>query len=127
MRFDISRAMQVACLEEDQLERLHKLENRVNYCIPNWNIQTLFNIPSIKDEHEITNDPHLQEKHTMRIKKALMALDLIGEYDIAPSLELGLEPIHDMDKNILSNKAKVIWEYSPSAGGKLSGKLKDSN
>lgn len=72
MKDFVARAMQVACLDQYQLEKLHKAEQTKGYCFPNWNIQRLFGLKSIKDCLGIPIDEGTHLAHAQRLENELL-------------------------------------------------------
>lgn len=72
MDFFVARAMQIACLDRFQLERLHEAEKRRGYCFQNADIQTVFHLPTIKEFWCLPDDEAGQQAHAGRIKTLLL-------------------------------------------------------
>lgn len=113
----VARSMQISCIEElEILMKLHATEIRLGYILPNWNVQTLLNLPDIKTIHQIPEDDNeSQERHQRRIESDIDAQGLKVKSD-----DENLEWTHNQDWMIFRNKGKIVWEYS---GGKLGGIL----
>ena len=65
MRDHVQRAMQISTLELDQLSKVHEIENRLRYLLPNWEIQERFGLPTLKDRYGILDDQENQTNHKL--------------------------------------------------------------
>lgn len=73
MDFYVSRAMQISCLEIGQINDLHDIERGRGSCLANWNIQNIFNLPTIKERWCISDDGAAQEGHANRVRTMLLS------------------------------------------------------
>jgi len=124
MEFYSSRAMQVAYLEHDQLERLHQKEKSIGYCLPNWNIQSLLGIGNIKDQFGIPDDDNAQARHKERVESEIRNAKLfkMAEGD-GLVYATNLEKTHAFDWAVFNNLNKVDFYYR---GGKRRKSLEDA-
>lgn len=120
----VARAMQVSYLTEPQLRALQEREKMRGYAIPNWNIQDLFHIDSIKDKYGIPNDDEAQLKHQTRVEKEMWDHKMFMVED-RESTEL--EYIHQLDWNVFHKKDLVNWDYQGRSrrGKKLSEEFEE--
>ncbi len=72
MKDFVARAMQIICLTESQIQDLHQIEEKRNYCLPNWNIQQYFKIDPIKNALGIPPDEQAQALHAQHIENDLI-------------------------------------------------------
>src|SRR3990167_7485827 len=100
------RAMQISILNEDQIKRLHDLETICGFAIPNWNIQEIFNISTIKETHDIPFDEELLRLHLERIQKEIRLTKLL------PENGYGLAWVHALDSEIAESGFKITWPYA---------------
>lgn len=112
MKTYLGRAMQVSYLTQEQLEKLQTREKIRGYLIPNWNIQSVFGIPSIKERYGIPDNNENQIQHNNRIDKELQAKGFLktGEF-----YEDGLDWNHAFDWAVFKRAHEIVWDYS---GGK---------
>lgn len=119
----VARAMQVSMLEQDQLERIHLIENAAHFILPNWNIQSLFDLPEIKDRYDIPEADDQQINHHRRIEKELTDKKLIqtGKF-----YEDKIEMTHAQDWNVWNAKDQILWDYAGSRKTNLKEMLRGS-
>lgn len=120
MKNSTARAMQIVCLMGEQIEQLHELEKNRGYLIPNWNIQSLFGLPTIKDRFRIPFDDAAQSNHAMRIESEI---NKNGFYNVELSHienNMNLDWTHAFDWTIFNNQGKISWDY---VGGRTGGVL----
>lgn len=68
----VARAMQIVDLFDDEILRLHAIENKRGYYIPNWNIQTLFGKRELKSVYMLpANDEMEMARNHVRVKSIL--------------------------------------------------------
>ncbi len=115
----IGRAMMVSMLEEPQLINLQDIEKAKGYLIPNWNIQTMYGLSSIKDRYGIPDDSIEQNSHNKRIMDEIDRLHLKSIDELFPE---GLDWIHAFDWNIMAAKNKIVWDF---VGAGKRGNIKD--
>jgi hypothetical protein len=108
----LARAMQVACLEREQIEKVQTLEMVAFHIIPNWNIQNILKIPSIKDRCGIPDSEDGQGRHAARVKKDLTAKGWKGPGEITDIGEM-----HEFDWTVFNNAGQIVWDHS---GGRKS-------
>lgn len=109
MKAFLSRAMQIALLEKKQLEDLHRLETRSRYAIPNWNIQSLFYLPTIKEKCGIPNDDEAQARHSERIEKELFEKNFLRRDE---RHGCDVESYHEFDWIVFNRRNEIVWDYS---------------
>lgn len=127
----VARAMQIACIAEENeiqgipaeeiIKKLHRRERILNYTIPNWNIQEILRIRTIKEHHGIPEDDlEAQETHQVRIERELINAGMrLTRHEDCDSVE----NIHSLDWMVFKNRDRVDWNYAGSAG-KRGGILK---
>lgn len=119
----LARAMQVSYLTEEQLNRIHAVENRCGQCIANWNIQDILKIPSIRDTWYIPDDAESQARHAARIRKELFSKEIVNPH--AYPGDTDKESTHAMDWAIIQRGSTIMWEYSNSKGSSIKSKMKE--
>lgn len=107
----LARAMQVSCLEETQLKKLQELEKKRNYLIANWNIQTLFSLPSLKEKlhfpgNEETNIAYCHSLEQEIIQKGWLERET-WQADFSD-----IERMHSFDWLIFHNKSQLFFEFT---------------
>ncbi len=114
MEFSLARAMQIACIEsEEELTRIHAVENRCGYCIPNWNIQAILGLRPIRELLNIPDDDSSQSKHANRIREEIKRIDLFSHVSGDGSVAaVNGDTSHSFDWAVFNNKSKIVWEYS---------------
>ena len=116
-----ARAMQISTMEQWQIEQLHERENRIGYYIPNWNIQNLFHLHSIKDNYGVPEDDLGQQAdYNNRIDSEI---DRIGARKMTEGAETHLEWLHAFDWAILNSKELLDWYHSKGKSGGLLQRL----
>ena len=116
MKNYVARAIQVSVMENDQLESVHRLELNKGYLIPNWNIQYLFQLPTVKEKYFILEDDNEAHfKYGARIEKELKEKGFLGT---GIFYELDIDWIHSFDWNVYNGKNQLLWEYQGSHGEK---------
>lgn len=109
MEFSVARAMQMSYLTMNEIERIHEVEKRCGYCLPNWNVQKILCIPSIKEKYGIPDeDDGAQERHTKRIRNEIYKL--LSEEGTSVT-QLSPEDTHGFDWIIHDKGPEMIWEY----------------
>ncbi len=103
MDFYVSRAMQVAGMNAQQLTDLHAREREKGYCFANFNIQSLFGLPTIKDAFLIPEEGC--EQHAQRVRTELLT------QKIAESMPF--EKVNEHKQKIIERMAP--WEYLHTA------------
>ncbi len=130
----VARAMQISCIvnggvicasvngkmvnltPEEVLLKLHKRERILNFNIPNWNIQEILHIQSIKELHEIPKDDlEAQEKHQERVEKDLIAAGIKFNRYTKDNMDY-MDDMHSLDWMVFKNHGKINWHYSGSKG-----------
>lgn len=113
MKTEIARAMQVACLTRDELEKVHARERVRGYLIPNWNIQKVLKIRTIKEIMCIPDNPEALASHRERIENELysneylkVALDNKGNM-----VQQDVPWQHSVDFMVLNNPKKINFAY----------------
>lgn len=108
MKTSIARAMQISCLEKDQIERLHSTEKRLGYILQNWNIQRIFGIGTIKDKYNLPSDNELLSAHNDRVEAELKSKFVLEDLDFRASVEW----FHGFDWHIQNRLGEIIFDYS---------------
>lgn len=121
----VARAMQIACIEDEEIiQKLHKRERLLNMTIPNYGIQEVLRIPTIKEKHGIPKDDlEAQEFHQERIERELIEKGI--RFDRHPKENCDyVDDMHSMDWKVFKNKDLIKWEYSGGGNGKRGGIMK---
>ena len=105
----IYRAMQIARLEMDQINHLHEIEKKRGYLLPNWNIQDLFHIPTLKESCGLPDEHETLSKHNRRIESDIKRSGIIAE-NIKGETELHAWHLYDLA--VYNSKDNILWEYS---------------
>ncbi len=129
MKGYVARAMQVAAMSGVQIADLHERELALGYLIPNWNIQTLFKLPLLKDRWSIPENAEALAAHAGRIENeidraGLTKVDAVEQPGIdAPT---NLLWTHAFDWTVNHRSGDVTWEYSGAGrrGGSVLGNLR---
>lgn len=100
----IIRCIQVSNLNIYQLQRLHEIESKTKYLLPNWNIQEIFGLSDLKHTYGINSDEC--QEYIKGIERQLVSIGIEkmaepGEY---------LDYRHALDWAILNNKERINWE-----------------
>ena len=116
-----ARAIQISTMEPWQLEQLHTKENKIGYYLPNWNIQKLLHLKSIKETYGIPDDDlFAHSDYSNRIEGEI---DTAGFLSMTEGAETSLEWLHAYDWAVINNKEKINWEYSKGKKGGLLQRL----
>lgn len=115
--------MQIAGMEQDQIEALQKIERERGYLMPNWNIQQLFHIPTVKEKWGIPDKEDLLFVHHQRIEKEIARLELTKAVDFGSEGFEVMAWTHSFDWAIFNIGNKIIWEYSGPKSKKMPGRL----
>lgn len=107
MKDFIARSMQMSYLIPDEIQRVHALETKRGYLIPNWNIQQILNAPSIKEKYRLSDES--LPSHAIRIENELR-FKFKPQFDGTD--ESSIEWIHALDWAISKKGSLIIWEYS---------------
>ena len=111
----VARAFQIACLNENDVQRIHAVEARTNELLTNWNIQEMLGVGSIKDKFNIPEDAELQSRHARRVKAEIDG----GSYTKGmlgfPSAS-NLPAMHDYDYEIYRTKDTLPFEFTGRSG-----------
>ena len=117
IRNTTARAMQISTMEQWQVEGLHERENKLEHYLPNWNIQKLFHLRSIKDNYGLPEDDLTQ--HIDYSNRIDSEIDRIGARKMTEGAETSLEWLHAFDWAILYSKPLICWYHSKKSGGLL--------
>lgn len=121
IRQTVARALQISTMEIDQIERLHQLEVRKNYLIPNHNIQSLFRLPTIKESYGLSEDDlNAQSEYNQKIENEIERENLRKGVPIAL---IGMEWIHAFDLVVFGSKEKINWFHSSNKKGSLLSRM----
>jgi hypothetical protein len=121
----VARACQIACLTQEQIERLHKAEDRCRYAIPNWNIQEMFALPEIKERLCLSDDPESQASHIRKIKSEIDVMRLTVTDHGFPT-PANMDAMHSFDWQIFHQKESLPFMGSPGRGGGRKKSLAES-
>lgn len=125
--FFVHRAMQIACMTDQQISDIHQIENKRGYAIPNWNIQELFGLPEIKTHVDLPDDPAALSSHVSRIKYDLLLQKIADVQEGAKPWESiatgNIENTHKFDWNVYNAKEskQINFLYQGSTGKKRGG------
>jgi len=117
MEFYIARATQVAAMDQNQVEKLHKRETGSGYCLTNSDIQTLFSLPATKEHWGIPEDTGLRANHTARIKKEIRDMGILKTEPNDLVQAGNLEAVHSFDWAVFHSN-KQVFEYRGGKSGK---------
>lgn len=140
MDFFIARSMQIAGMEITQINDLHDIERKRGYCLPNWNIQTIFHLPTIKDRWMVPEDGMVA--HAQRLRGDLLSQQIarddsfMGVNNDGQEMKIVLRPwealttgrveaVHAFDASVFDavQEGRLSFAY---AGGASSGtRLRD--
>ena len=121
MKSYVARAIQISCLTQDQLDRLHERERLCKFLIPNWNIQDLFNLGTLKDKYNHPSEYELLLQHGARIEKELKDKGFlkVGSYH-----EDSMDWMHAVDKKVVERAFEIMWDYSGPSNRRGKGFMK---
>lgn len=128
----IVRAFQVIDLMENELNKVHQIENKNGYYMTNFNIQNLFSKKCLKEVFNLPNSDELEMNlHATKIKNLidnnkLNLVDIQNENGVfkkylSPS---NIDELHAYDWNIKRNFNHIDFQYVGKIGSR-SGKLKE--
>ena len=113
-----SRALQIMEMSQDQMERLHGLEVVTNYVIPNWNIQALFNLSTIKEFVSLSEDTESQVAYMIKITNMLKEKNFI-KFEEEVSVDGGnVEVTHSFDRMVMMRKEEMDISANVATSGK---------
>jgi hypothetical protein len=122
MKGFVARTQLVSYLTREQLEKVQAREKIRGYIIPNWNIQEVFGLPTIKEKYGLPDDNEALARNNTRIEAELKNKGFMstGEY-----YEGNLEWMHAFDWNVFNRSGEIIWESTGGRHGKgnLVGRL----
>lgn len=142
MDFFVARSMQIAGMEILQINDLHDRERKCGYCLPNWNIQSLFHLPSVRDRWMIPDDAGAQAEHAQRIRTRLLS-DRIARGDSYEAVEKGgmkktivlapwenvtvgrMESVHLFDAMVYDAVAAGTMSFAYEGGSSSGSRLRD--
>lgn len=114
IEFWVARAMQMAYLDEKQVERIHVVENRCTHPLANFNIQSILKIPTIKERWGIPTEKEPQALHADRIRMELVSKGFQKSESDGRLEALDLDAIHALDWTVLARGSEIIWDCVPS-------------
>lgn len=116
MKKFVDRALLVACLTKDELEKVQARESLRGYLIPAWNVMQVFGNRSIKEILRIPADQECLSSHGTRIEGELRKYKYL---DAAADPEAcGIDWYHAFDWMCHNNPGKINFSYTgPSRGG----------
>lgn len=113
----VKRCIQISALDAYQLGRLHEIEQKTNYLIPNWNIQEIFKLDDLKYSYNVNTDSCSEYCRIIEKQLREKGIDKMVE----PS-DGWLNYCHALDWAIINNKNEITWE-NRSKNGKFKGLL----
>jgi len=121
-----ARALQVSMLTHNQLEELQSREKLQGSYLPNWNVQRLFHLGTIKDKYNIPKeDLGAQADYSERIEEMIKSMGLLSG-DGGGFIGSGdLEIIHAFDWRIFNNLNLLNFDAEPSSQSVRRRRLKD--
>jgi len=125
MKNFVARAMQISCMDKIQINELHEIESKRLHCLPNWNIQTLFGLGSLKDLLGIPYDETAQAVHSQRLdneitKAGYTKIEMSEETMILDSYKW----THAFDLVVHRNHMDINFNYSgPKNIGNITARL----
>ena len=129
----VARAMQIVDLFDDEILRLHAIENKRGYYIPNWNIQTLFGKRELKSVYMLpANDEMEMARNHVRVKSILDkdkiflvdVEDKNGDLFKKPVNFSDMDDVHAFDFNVKRKYTIKDFIYVGDGGSGTKGKLK---
>lgn len=108
MKSYVGRAIQISYMEKEAIQKLQEIENEKKYIIPNWNIQSIFMIPSIKERYKIPEENDAQAIHSTRIEKELLQKEIVKTGFF---YESDVDWMHAFDWSVFKNAHKIVWDY----------------
>jgi len=118
MEFFVSRAMQIAQMSQEEIERLHLTENKRGYYIPNWNIQEMLGLPAIKDRFHIPENEQALQQHAERIRARIKELGLLNIEGDGLVCSTNTDKTHVFDNLIFKHRDRIDFDYQGSRGSK---------
>jgi hypothetical protein len=117
MKDTTARAFQISLMTDDQINKLHEIEKKAGYILPNWNIQVLFGMRSIADSYTIA--PENMGRHIQRVENEIAQLKLEKQVEYGGGW---LDFMHSFDWVINANKSSIVWKFKDyrKAGGLMS-------
>ena len=116
-----ARAMQISTMEKWQIEQLHELEAKRGYILPNWNIQALFHMDTVKDIYGLRDDDlEGQAAYNDNIDKEI---ERVGIKQMIEGAETGNEWFHAFDWAVLAKRAEISWDYAQNKKGGILSRL----
>ena len=124
----VARSMQIACIAnkglimgqtpEEILKKLHKRERLLNLIIPNWNIQDILHLGTIKEDHGIPEDDlEAQELHQKRVERDLIHQGIDFARHTKDNWDF-IDDMHCLDWIVFKGVDKIDWQYMGSKGKK---------
>lgn len=107
-----ARAFQIACMESEQISTLHAKEKKVGHTLANWNIQLLFNLPTIASKFAFPNSLEDLTQHVTRVENDLEKSGFVNRSDDQSSLDW----LHSFDWTIYNNRGKIVWNSTGPSG-----------
>jgi len=119
MKFWVSRAMQIVTMDKEEIERIHKIEKKVGYCIPNWNIQILLGSQSIKSVFNIPHDEQSQSAHSFRVEHDLLKINIFRSMENQAKIAVTkVDETHSFDWAVFNRQSEITWQCLQSKRGK---------
>jgi hypothetical protein len=120
----VARAYQVGCMTREQIERIHTVENRCRYVLPNWNIQQMINLPEIKDRFCLPDDDMAMANHGRKLKSEIDVLKLTAT-DYGFPTAGNVDAMHSFDWAIYAKKDVLPFMNAGGFRGKK-GRLEET-
>lgn len=107
----IKRAIQISALNPYQLERLHELENKTNYLLPNWNIQEIFGLDSVKYTYNVNTDTC--QDYCREIEKQIRGIGLEKQVEFE---DTWFNYCHAFDWAVMNSRDRIEWKKQGKSG-----------
>lgn len=116
------RAMEVARLTPDELEKVQTTELRIARILMPFEIESGLKLPSLKDQYGIPEDENAQIRHKTRIRGELQILKLSPRYDLPVN---NLNEVHEFDMRIknAANLGSISFYCQSSKKARISDNL----
>lgn len=98
------RALQILTMSDDQLERIHRLEEVTHYILPNWNIQEIMGLSSIKEYFNFPYDVEDLAKQMVKVQDFILSKDLVPHEQLGFVETGNVSYTHDYDRKIIERR-----------------------
>lgn len=116
IEFWVARAMQMAYLDEEQVNRIHAVEKRCTHPLANFNIQSILKVPTMRERWNIPPEKELQAPHADRIRRQMIEKGFARIESDGRLEALDLDAIHALDWTVQQRGSEIIWDCIPSGG-----------